>query len=191
GDTAMRPHTLPQWLLHSRREVPDTIGHRYKQRGIWKEFSWSGIYVRVVEIAYGLLALGVERGQTVLLISENRPEVYWVEWAAMAIGAKTVTLYPDSSADELAYVADDSETACVFAEDQEQVDKALEAAQRCLRIRTIFYCEPGGLWDYRQPHLKGLDDVVGGGEPLKHESPQRVEQEIEAGTADDIALLAY
>jgi long-chain acyl-CoA synthetase len=88
-------------------------------------------------------------------------------------------------------VANDSEAVCVFAEDQEQVDKALEAAQRCPRIATIFYCEPGGLWHYRQPHLKSLDDVVIAGAPLEHTSPRRVEQEIEAGSADDIALLAY
>jgi long-chain acyl-CoA synthetase len=187
----MRPQTLPQWLLHNRRERAHEVGHRYKQRGIWKEFDWNGIFDRVVEIAYGLLALGVQRGQTVMLISENRPELYWVEWAAMAIGAKTVTMYPDSSADEMAYVADDSEAVCVFAEDQEQVDKALVAAQRCPRIRTIFHCEPGGLWDYRQAHLKSLDAVVRGGEALEHASPQHIEQEIEAGTADDIALLAY
>ena len=69
----MKPQTLPQWLAHNRREHPQAVGHRYKLRGIWQEFTWSGIYDTVRRIAYGLLALGLERGQTLLLIGENGP----------------------------------------------------------------------------------------------------------------------
>jgi long-chain acyl-CoA synthetase len=187
----VKPQTLPQWLLKNRRERPAVVGHRYKVRGIWQQFTWNAIYDKVRQIAYGLLALGVERGQTVMVIGENRPEVYWIEWAAMSIGAKTVTLYPDSSADEMRYVADDAQAVCVFAEDQEQVDKALAAVERNAHLHTILYCEPGGLWAYRQPQLKSLDALIEGGASLERESPQRVEQEITAGRADDIALLAY
>src|SRR5258706_13126725 len=104
-----------------------------------------------------------------MLISENRPEIYWIEWAAMAIGAKTVTLYPDSSAEEIRYIADDAHAVCVFAEDQEQVDKALAVAGRCPGLHTIFYCEPGGLWAYRQPPLKSLDAIIAAGVSLERE----------------------
>ncbi|CAN7748861.1 AMP-binding protein [Variovorax sp. LjRoot84] len=187
----MKPQTVPQWLLYNSRERAELVGHRYKQRGIWTEYSWRRIYDKVQSTAFGLLALGIERGQTVMVIGENRPEIYWVEWAAMAIGAKTVTLYPDSSEDELRYVADDAEVVAIFAEDQEQVDKSLSALAHCPRVRTIFYCEPGGLWDYRQPALQSLDAVIEGGRSLAREFPQRVEQEIERGQTDDIALLAY
>ncbi|CAN7722007.1 AMP-binding protein [Variovorax sp. LjRoot175] len=187
----MKPQTVPQWLLYNSRERAELVGHRYKQRGIWAEYSWRRIYEKVQGTAFGLLTLGIERGQTVMVIGENRPEIYWVEWAAMAIGAKTVTLYPDSSEDELRYVADDAEVVAIFAEDQEQVDKSLSALARCPRVRTIFYCEPGGLWDYRQPALQSLDAVTEGGQSLAREFPQRIEQEIERGQTDDIALLAY
>ena len=187
----MKPQTLPQWLLHNQREHPHLIGHRHKLRGIWKEFSWSAIYAQVRRTALGLSALGVERGQTVMLIGENRPEIYWIEWAVMAIGAKSVTLYPDSTADEIAFVADDAEAVCVYAEDQEQVDKALVALERCPQLRTIFYCEPGGLWAYRQPQLMSLEALVEQGAALERERPGWLEQEIDAGHADDVALLAY
>jgi long-chain acyl-CoA synthetase len=187
----VKPQTLPQWLLHNQREYPGVIGHRYKQRGIWKEFSWSAVYQQVRQTAFGLLALGVERGQTVMLIGENRPEIYWIEWAVMAIGAKSVTLYPDSTADEIAYVADDAEVVCLFAEDQEQVDKALSALERCPRLQTVFYCDSGGLWAYKQRQLRSLEAVVEAGAALGRERPDRIEQEIAAGRADDVAVLAY
>ncbi|MGH8790712.1 MAG: AMP-dependent synthetase/ligase [Cupriavidus necator] len=187
----MKPETLPQLLLHNSRERAHLVAHRHKRRGVWKEFSWGDVYATVRSVAYGLLQLGVQRGQTVMLISENRPEVYWVEWAVMAIGARSVTLYPDSTAEELAYAALDSGTVCVFAEDQEQVDKAIEALPRAPQIQSIFYCEDGGLWGYDVAQLKSLEAVIESGAELRVASPDRIEQEIGIGRADDTALLAY
>ena len=187
----MTPQTVPQWLLFNSRERAAVVGHRYKQRGIWVEYTWHQIHEKVCGIAFGLSALGVQRGQTVMVIGENRPEIYWVEWAAMAIGAKTVTLYPDSSQDELRYVADDAEVVAIFAEDQEQVDKSLAVLEHLPKVCAIFYCEPGGLWDYRQPQLRSLSAVIEAGAPLVRQDPQHVEREIGRGQTDDIALLAY
>jgi long-chain acyl-CoA synthetase len=185
------PQTLPQLLLNNHRLRPETIGHRYKQRGIWKEFSWSAIYREVESLAFGLLALGVARGQTVMLISENRPEIYWVEWAVMAIGARSVTLYPDSTADEMAYIAADAEAVCVFAEDQEQVDKVIDARQRAPGLRAILYCESGGLWNYDEAGLHSLEALKALGRPLQQAQALTVQESIALGRADDIALLAY
>lgn len=186
-----KPQTLPQLLLNNRRAQPDLVGQRYKQRGIWKEYTWRYIHDEVERMAFGLLALGVSRGQTVMLISENRPEIYWVEWAVMAIGARSVTLYPDSTADEMAYIAADAEAVCVFAEDQEQVDKAIEALPRAPGLKNILHCESGGLWNYTQPGMSSLDALKAMGQPLQQASPQRVEEEIQLGRVDDVALLAY
>ena len=78
------PQTLPQWLVHNGRERASLVGHRHKRDGIWQQFSWADIAQRVAGIAAGLIALGVARDQTVMLISENRPELYWAQWAATA-----------------------------------------------------------------------------------------------------------
>ncbi|MDP3761207.1 MAG: AMP-binding protein [Ramlibacter sp.] len=185
------PQTLPQWLLHNARARADVVGHRHKCRGIWQEFSWEQIHERTRRIAFGLLTLGVKRGDTVVLIGENRPEIYWGEWAAMAIGAKTVTLYPDASEQELRYIAEDAQAVCVFADDQEQVDKALSVAQGSARLKHIVYWEPGGLWAYESPLLRSLDQLIEAGGPLRAARPGRVDETIEAGGADEIALLAY
>jgi len=186
-----KPDTLPQCLLHNARQRPGEVGQRHKKRGIWVEYRWSDIHARVCAIACGLLARGVGRGDTVMLISENRPEIYWVEWAALAIGARTVTLYPDSSQEELRYVAEDAEVVAIFAEDQEQVDKALPTLAACPGIRFVFYCDDGGLWDYAQPRLFSLDAMIEAGRELAQREPDRIDAEIARGRADDIALLAY
>ncbi|RYY99517.1 MAG: hypothetical protein EOO24_17315, partial [Comamonadaceae bacterium] len=77
SDATMQPQTLPQWLLHNAAKRSGDVAHRHKRDGVWKEFSWSDVRDEVQVLAAGLQARGVQRGQTVLLLSENRPELYW------------------------------------------------------------------------------------------------------------------
>eukprot|EP01041_Mallomonas_annulata_P009464 gene9464-19656_t len=142
---SLTPQTLPQWLLHNAAKHPDEVAQRYKRDGIWQEFSWADVRDEVRELALGLRARGVQRSQTVVLMSENRPELYWAEWAAQAIGAKVVALYPDATEAEVDYVLKDAQAVCVFAEDQEQVDKVLPLMSRHAGMHTVVWRESGGL----------------------------------------------
>ena len=188
---AVVPQTVPQWLAYNARERALLVAQRYKCRGVWQQFTWVHVHEQAERIAFGLLSLRVKPGDTVMLIGENRPEIFWAEWAAMAIGAKTVTLYPDASTQELRYIAEDSQAVCIFADDQEQVDKALAVAEGSAVLRNIVYWEPGGLWAYREPSLQSLEQLIEAGAPLRTAQPGRVQAAIAAGQADDIALLAY
>ena len=98
SDVKLQPQTLPQWLVHNALTRPNEVAQRHKRDGVWKEFSWTDVRDEVRALALGLRERGVQRGQTVVLLSENRPELYWAEWAAMAVGAKVVALYLDGTA---------------------------------------------------------------------------------------------
>lgn len=185
------PQTLPQWLRHNAVTRGSDIGQRHKREGIWKQFSWARIYDEVRALAMGLVERGVQRGNTVMLISENRPELYWAEWAAMALGAKIVAMYPDASEAEIEFVAEDSGVVCVFAEDQEQVDKVLPVAKRNPRIATVVWWEPGGLWDYQAQQLLSWDALQQAGRRLHAQDSVGFESEVQAGASGDIALLSY
>lgn len=185
------PQTLPQWLLHNARERAAQVGQRHKQSGVWREYRWAAIYAEVRRIAAGLAARGVTRGETVVVISENRPEQYWAELAAQSLGAKVVALYPDATEAEMDYVVEDSGAVCIFAEDQEQVDKALPISRRRPQVRTIVWWEDGGLWGYRDPQLVSLPSLRSEGEARLAATPDAIDVEIARGTAADIALLSY
>ena len=185
------PQTLPQWLWHNARTRPAQVGQRYKQAGVWREYGWREIADRVAALAFGLSARGVQRGDAVLLISENRPELYWAEWAALALGARVAVLYPDASGDEMDYVVADSGAVCIFAEDQEQVDKALPVAQGHAAVHSIVWWESGGLWGYDDARLLSWDALVAAGRPLADSDAQAVQRSVDTGQAGDIALLAY
>lgn len=185
------PQTLPQWLIYNERERSKLVGQRYKLAGVWREFNWQTIAAEVRSIAFGLAARGVAKGDAVVIISENRPEQYWAELAMFCLGARAVALYPDATEAEIDYVVEDSGAVCIFAEDQEQVDKALPIAQRRPKLRSIVWWEAGGLWDYRQPQMVSWKDLKAAGAALAQQDPQRVDRDVAAGTAGDIALLSY
>jgi len=185
------PGTLPQWLAHNARERATQVGQRHKRGGVWQEFSWAAIAREVEALAFGLAARGLQRGQTVVIISENRPEQYWAEFAALSLGAKIVALYPDATEAELDYVIEDSGAVAVFAEDQEQVDKALPIARRRPRLHSIVWWEAGGLWGQEEAGLLSWDALKQAGRALAQAEPGRVREAVAQGQASDIALLAY
>jgi long-chain acyl-CoA synthetase len=180
------PQTLPQWLLHNAATRGSEVAQRHKRDGVWHEFSWADVRDEVRALALGLRARGVQRGQTVVLLSENRPELYWAEWAAMAVGAKVVALYPDAAQAEVDYIVADAQAVCVFAEDQEQVDKVLPVMARHGGLHTVVWWESGGLWSYRHEGLLGWDAFR-----APAEDAAWFEQSVMQGQASDIAVLSY
>jgi long-chain acyl-CoA synthetase len=186
-----QPQTLPQWLLHNAATRPDEVAQRHKRDGVWKEFSWTDVRDEVRALALGLRARGVQRGQTVVLLSENRPELYWAEWAALAVGAKVVALYPDATETEVDYVVADAQAVCVFAEDQEQVDKVLPVMARHLGLHTVVWWESGGLWSYRNEGLLGWDAFNAPARPIAPQDSAWFEQSVAHGQSSDIAVLSY
>ena len=185
------PQTLAQWLVHNATTRGGQVAQRHKRDGVWKEFSWTDVRDEVRALALGLRARGVQRGQTVVLLSENRPELYWAEWAAMAVGAKVVALYPDASEAEVDYVVGDSQAVCVFAEDQEQVDKVLPVKARHAGLQTVVWWESGGLWSYRNEGLLGWNAFRTAERDVQAADAAWFEQSVAQGQSSDIAVLSY
>ncbi|MDM7941415.1 MAG: AMP-binding protein [Hydrogenophaga sp.] len=186
--TTKPPQTLPQWLLHNATTRSAEVAQRHKLDGVWKEFTWADVRDEVCALTLGLRARGVQRGDTVVLLSENRPQLYWAEWAAMAVGAKVVALYPDAAEAELDYVVADAQAVCVFAEDQEQVDKVLPVMERHRGLHTVVWWEPGGLWSYENEGLLGWEAFRGTATPADR---TWFEEAVAKGQSGDIAVLSY
>jgi len=117
--------TLPQLLVHQTKRFGDRVFHQKKDLGIWQNYTWNEVLEQVKTFAIGLLALGVKRGETVAVIGENEPELFWSEYAAQAIGAKVICLYPDLTASQMEYLLIHSDSVLAVCGDQEQVDKVL------------------------------------------------------------------
>ncbi|MBI3993680.1 MAG: AMP-binding protein [Candidatus Lambdaproteobacteria bacterium] len=186
-----QPHTLPQLLLARAGQQPQSICQRHKDRGIWQTYTFGQVQAIVRELALGFAAMGLRRGESVILVGENEPEIFWGEFAVLALGAKCIALYPDLTVDELHYMGEDSEAVFIVAHDQEQVDKALAALERLPKIRAVVYWDEKGLWSYTHPLLHTFAQVRALGREHAQAHPGLFEREVAAGRDDEIAILTY
>ncbi|MBF0391115.1 MAG: long-chain fatty acid--CoA ligase [Alphaproteobacteria bacterium] len=188
GDVA-RYDTFPKLLAHNAANWPTEVAMREKEFGIWNEFTWADYQREVREMALGLHALGVGRGEVVGLIGANRPQWVWGEIAAHAIGAMTLGIYQDVMGDEAAYLVDYARIPVIIAEDEEQVDKLLDIADRVACIRRIVYCDARGMRKYEDDRLLSLDELKRLGRELHDANPDLYQTEVEAGKGSDVAIL--
>ncbi|MFQ5624266.1 MAG: AMP-binding protein [Paracoccaceae bacterium] len=163
--------TFPKLLERNARERGDKPAYREKEFGIWQSWTWSQVRDEIDALALGLLDLGVAPGDHITIIGSNRPHLYWAMIAAQSCGAVPVPVYQDSVAEEMAYVLKHCAARFVFAEDQEQVDKVLEIAERLPALEKIIYLDPRGMRKYDHTALFPYTEVQKMG--LEHADDQR------------------
>ena len=183
--------TIPKLLRYQESRLRERVLHKKKDYGIWQRYTWGDVYGHVRALAMGLAELGVRRGETVALVGENEPQLFWSQYAAQCIGAKVVCLYPDLTAAQMEYILQHSEAVVVICEDQEQVDKALELEPKLDAVHAIVCWDNRGMWKYHHPKLVSFEQVQARGRARIEQYPEEFDQAIAAGSADDIAVLSY
>jgi long-chain acyl-CoA synthetase len=181
--------TLPGLLLERARVARERVALREKDLGIWQELSWSEYLARVRDFSLGLVRLGLEPGDRLAIIGDNRPEWVIAELAAQALGAIPVGVYQDSVAEELGYILRGSGARIVVAEDQEQVDKVLSVIGEAPQVTHVVYHDAKGLHGYDEPSLRFFPEVEELGRALHREEPDRFERGVEALDPEATALL--
>lgn len=145
--------TLVRLLAANAQAVPQGVAFREKDRGIWQQVTWAEACETVLRMAAGLQASGLAPGQGVLILGDNRPRLYMGMLAASALGALAMPVYPDATPEEILHVVSELPVRYVLAEDQEQVDKALDLRERGAGLEHIVYDNPRGLGRYTAPGL--------------------------------------
>jgi long-chain acyl-CoA synthetase len=184
--------TWPKILKYNYEKYGDNhVAIRYKRFGIWQRYTWKDYYLNVKYLALGLLSLGFEPGDKVLIIGDNAPQWYYAELAAQANHGISVGVYSDSTPLEIKYFAENSEARFAVVQDQEQVDKLLEIHEELPLLEKVIYWNYKGLAHYDDPSMIGYQQVLQQGEKFEEEHPGIFEQNVETGSADDICALVY
>jgi long-chain acyl-CoA synthetase len=183
--------TLAQLLRDRAREHGERECMREKKYGVWLTYSWSDVLRRVYATACGLTMLGLKRGEVLAMVSENIVESFWIEYAALALGARVVCAYPDVTTEELFFILEHSEATVLIAEDQEQTDKYLAIKDRLPRLRHAIYIDDRGLWHYHERCLSKYKDLITTAAARMQADPGLVDREIDRGRQDDVAAICY
>ncbi len=169
----------------------DRVAMREKEFGIWRPITWQDYLENVKYLALGLISLGLEEGDKVSMIGDNRPEGLWAEMATLCARGIGVWLFRDCLIDEVKYIIDHSDTKFLFGEGQEEVDKAISIINECPKLEKIIWDDPKGMRNYEEDYLISLKELQQLGRELDEEKPELFEEMVNKGSGEEVALLFY
>ena len=185
--------TIPKLFRCCVRTVPNRVAMRHKHLGIWEEYTWRDYWLAVARIWYGLDGLGLRRGDRVGILAEVSPEYFFADMAVQCAGALPVGFFIDGGPTELEHIYRLTDARFVICEDQEQADKILGILDRLPRIERVVVLDPRGMWDYDDPRLTTLEQLMQRGEAAMAQDPEqsRLVAAIGAGDTADPATIGF
>ncbi|MFF0585616.1 AMP-dependent synthetase/ligase [Streptomyces sp. NPDC003781] len=192
-----RPPSVAGLFLERVAATPDAEAYRYpvppaagEGPDDWKSLTWAQAAERVYAIAAGLIELGVQPEQRVALASATRLEWILADLGIMCAGAATTTVYPQTNADESAYILSDSESRVLIAEDAAQLAKAREKRAELPDLTHVVVIDAAGA-DTAEEWILTLDDLERRGAARLEKDPQLIKERVGALTKDQLATLIY
>src|SRR3954464_5593558 len=122
-------------------ERADAVAIRTK--GDELTITWGDYAQRVEKIAAGLAALGLQRGNTIGLMLNNRPEFHLADTAAMHLGATPYSVYNTYTADQIAYLVSDAQNTIIVTE-PEYLDTVMKVKEQCSSVQHVVDVEGSG-----------------------------------------------
>src|SRR5690606_9001264 len=136
----------------------------------WRTFSTAEFVYIVNNLSKGLIARGIKKGDRVAIMSGNRPEWNFVDFACNQLGVATVPLYPTLSNQDLIYIINDADVKMVFVSNEDLAAKAdLAMKENNINIETYtfdklegrkYYMEVADLGKANDVDLTSYNDAV-------------------------------
>ncbi|UII25005.1 long-chain fatty acid--CoA ligase [Fulvivirga maritima] len=146
------------WVCYSTQEVVDIINM----------------------LSAGILALEIEKEDKIAIISANRPEWNFIDYAAQQIGAVTVPVYTKMSPEEIEYILNDAEVKLVFTDSEEVLKKISKVKARLVKVKGVYIFDESHKQSYSTLQKKYTKDVE-----------EQVAGRLESMHEDDTATLVY
>ncbi len=156
----------------------------------WNQITWAEGFQRIKVVAGALRALGLSRGATAAILSENRPEWALSDYGCLFSGIVDVPIYATLTAEQIAYVLRDSGSCLVFLSSQEQLDKIIEIRDDCPDLEWAVVFDP--LEAELPPWAITWGDFLERGrESVSSLSDEGFRQEASRAAPGDVATLLY
>jgi long-chain acyl-CoA synthetase len=164
---------------------------REKKYGVWRAITWNEWLQWSREVAYALHALGFRPGDVASVLANTIPEWSFADLGILCAGGVSSGIYPTDSVKQVAYLINDSKTKVLFVEDDEQLDKALEARKFCPTLMKIVIFDMEGLADFHDPMCESFDDFLASGAAYMRGREQLFDELVASRGPQDLAILVY
>src|ERR687891_2398272 len=173
-----RPQTIGRLWLDAIAKERTRPAYLVEGEDGWTEVSWSEAAVAVDELANGLLAEGIRKGDAFGILARTRLEWALFDFALALVGAVGAAIYANSSAKDCEYILDHSEAVGVLVEDDEQLAKIEDYRRRNPRLGYVF-------------RFADLDDLRARGREFAGENPNALAEAIADVGPEDLFTFIY
>lgn len=183
--------TIGQAIRARARLTPDDPAVREKDRGIYRERTWSQYADDIQALGIALMERGVTPGDTVAIMGD--PTYRWMvaDAATISIGAISFGIYTTCSGEEIQHQVTTGGAVVFVAENQEYVDKFLEVSEHCPTVRHIVVEDTRALFGYDDERICEFDELLAEGRAATSELQVAFEARLEQAESTDTALLVF
>jgi long-chain acyl-CoA synthetase len=183
--------TFPHLFFQQANNRRHRVALRRKEFGIWNRITWDEYGEMVKKTSAGLIRNGLQSGDRVAILGDNRPEWLVCHMAIMAIGCVTCGVYSTNAPEQVAYVVGHSESKLLFVENEEQVDKVLQILSDLKEMKRVVVWDSKGLWGFTHDSIMFYDEFLTQGEAYLQEYPKCVTERMDAIDPQNTAMMIY
>ncbi|RFD24828.1 long-chain fatty acid--CoA ligase [Mycobacterium uberis] len=167
-------------IFEHERNNPNLVIYQRQINGVWTDITCAEAAHQIRSAALGLIALGVQAGDRVSIFSSTCFEWTILDLAILSVGAVTVPIYETSSAEQVRWVLQDSETALAFAETNAHATIINQLAGELPALRQVL--------QINDTDAKAFDQLAEAGTSV---DPAQLTNRLKALRAQDPATLIY
>jgi long-chain acyl-CoA synthetase len=182
--------TINQVFKNRVEKYGDRLAVEKRRGDKWETATWNEYYQRARNVGLGLHALGIQKGERVAILSDNRLEWVYTDMGALGVGVCVVALYATIPASEVEYILKDAGAKAVVVENKTQLDKALVAQKNCPTLEKIIVIESAGC-DLDGKNVRAFADVMNAGQNKHQEDAALFQRLADSVTPEDLLTLQY
>ena len=181
---------LYQFLTEEYKPEAERFVLHRKVEGKYKGITYNELKEETNSFAYGLSSLGVGKGDKVAIISENRPEWVYSDFAILELGGIDVPLFPSLTADSIEFILNNSEAKGVIISNKFQLNKLRKIIDKCKHIKFIIVLNEND-FDADVKNLYTFKQVQDLGNSYQPSHPNLLKDTIEKIDENDVCTLIY
>lgn len=183
--------TTPKLFRKRCQTLGTRTAHREKTFGIWRSHSWDDYFTRAKHLGLGLVSMGLQHGEVVSILSEDKKEWMYTDMGVQCVGAICSGVYTTDSAVQLEYLINNSDSRFLFVENDEQLDKFLQVRDQMPGLIKVIVIERDGLHGFTDPDIIFIDELYEIGAAYDSANPHAFDTSIDATKPEDTAILVY
>ena len=185
----MEEKTINQVFKDRVQKYGSRIALEKKLNGKWESVSWEDYYTRAAYVGLALKDMGLQKGDRVSLLSENRLEWLYADMGVLGVGGCIVPIYPTLIDEEVEYIVSHSDSKFLIVENNAQLQKGLYTAKRYPGLKKIIVIDSTG--KTANPMIMGYNELLDKGKALYNKDAEAFASLADTIAQDDLATIVY